>query len=210
MHDDPLLERRGFLRLGGATIAMAAVFAACGNGDNDATSDDEAGEEDAKGDERDATILRTSASVALAAVDFYEQAIDSGLLATQAAADAAKAFQAHHREHADLFNGTAKAAGGEATERPNTVVTQALDGPLSQAKDEPAVLAFALQLENTALATYLAGVGRFEDMAFNRATMSAGGVVARHAAVLAGLLRQPPAAKALFTSEDAVAAGNGL
>ena len=211
-HDDPLLERRGFLRLGGATIAMAAVFAAaaCGNGDNDATSDNEGDDEGAKGDERDVTILRTSASVALAAVDFYQRALDSGLLTTTSTADAAKAFPANHREHADLFNGAAKAAGGEAATQPNAVVAQALQGPLGQAKDEPAVLAYALQMENTALATHLASVGRFQDAGLNRTTMSAGGVAARHAAVLAGLLRQPPAAKASFIADGAVAPGSGL
>jgi len=211
MHDDPLLERRGFLQLGGATIAMAALFAAtaCGNDGNDATGGGEGDEEAALGDERDVTILRTSASVALAAVDFYQRAIDGGLLTT-ATADAAKEFQAHHREHADLFNGAAKAADGEAVTQPNTVVAQALQSPLAQAKDEPAVLAFALQVENTTLATYLASVGRFKDAGLNRATMSAGGVAARHAAVLAGLLHQPPAAKAAFTADGAIAPGTGL
>ena len=213
------LGRRGFLQLGAAAVAGAAILAACG-GDPDgaddadgAAGDDAAGDGEGEGDDRsdaDVRTLRTAASIELAAVELYQKAIDGGLLASAAAIEAAKAFQDHHEEHAALFNGAAKGAGGEAVEQPNSVVQLSLQTILGQARDEAGVLNVALQLENTATASYLSYVGRFDDAELNRAAMSVGGVAARHAAVLAALLRQPAATKAFFTVDGAVAAGTGL
>jgi hypothetical protein len=214
------LGRRRFLLLGGTTVATAAIFAACGSDDGDKSAATKAGDDKSKSDgedgngktsdRNDITILRTAASIELLAVDVYQKAIDSGFVKTPAVADAAKLFQAQHKDHADLFNGATKAAGGKTFDQPNPVVMQSLQGPLGQLHDENGVVALALQLENAATATYLSSVGLFKDRTLNRAAMSVGGVEARHAAVLAGVLRQPQVPKAFFTKDGAVAPGTGV
>lgn len=213
--DGSNLDRRRFLQLTGAAIAGTAILAACGNGDNDAAGDengagDEGDGEDGKGSESDVRTLRTAASIQLAAVAFYTQAIDGGRIPDAVAEATAKVCQTLHQEHADLFNAEAKGAGGEAVEEPNAGVLQSLQTMLSQAKDEAGVLTAALQLENTMVATYLANVGTFDDGELDRVAMSVGGVSARLAAVLAGLVRQPTATKAFFTADGAIAPGSGL
>lgn len=214
---EPLhVDRRRFLQLGGASIAAAALLTACGDGDNNAGSDrpDDTQGEGEGGKAGDLRILRTAASVELAAVDVYQRALDSGLVTTPAAREALQHFQIHHRTHADLFDSEIRARsdervenGDESEPQANQAVLQTLQGPLSQARDEAAVLAVLLQLENVAAATYVADVGTYEDASLNRTTMSVGGVEARHAAVIAALARQPQVPRAAFTTAGAVPAG---
>lgn len=209
------LNRRRFIQVGGLTVATAAVFAACGTDDsgNAAPAAGEGGEgtapspADAQGD---IVILRTASSLELLAVDVYEKAIKSGLVKTPAVGDAVTLFQGQHREHAELFQGATKKLGGKPMTEPNPVVAQSLEAPIAALADEAAVVQLALMLEQAAAATYQASVGQFKDLKLNQAVMSVGGVEARHAAVLAGVLKQPPVPKAFHTKDGAVPAGTGV
>jgi hypothetical protein len=211
------LNRRKFMQIGGLTVATAAVFAACGSDDSDdgvaASGDDSAdttmgGSGD--GAQSDIKILRTASSLEVLAVDVYQKAIDSGLVKTAAVGDAAKLFQAQHKEHSELFQGATKKLGGEAFDKPNPVVLQSLQGPIGALKDEMGVLQLALMLEQAAAATYQSTVGAFKDLSLNQAAMSVGGVEARHVAVLSSVLKLAPAPKAFQTKDGAVAAGTGV
>ena len=213
------LNRRKFMQIGGLTVATAAVFAACGTDDSDngvdaaaeggtdTTMGDKSG---GKGADGDIQILRTASSLEVLAVDVYQKAIDSGLVKTAAVADAAKLFQAQHKEHSELFQGATKKLGGEAFDKPNPVVLQSLQGPIGALKDEMGVLELALMLEQAAAATYQSTVGAFKDASLNQAAMSVGGVEARHVAVLSSVLKQAPVPKAFQTKDGAVAAGTGV
>ncbi|HET9444120.1 MAG TPA: ferritin-like domain-containing protein, partial [Acidimicrobiales bacterium] len=200
------LNRRRFLRIGGLTVATAAIFAACGDselaGVNEAPDDTRE-----KGDAGDIRILRTASSLEVLAAEVYGKAIDSGLVKTVVVADAAKLFQEQHREHAELFEGATKRLGGEPFTEANPVVMKSLEGPLSQLADEAGVITLALDLERAAAATYQASVGRFKDRALNQAVMSVGGVEARHVAVLSAALGQPGAPDAFAKTDKAVSAG---
>ena len=209
------LGRRKFLQIGGLTVATAAVFAACGSDDSDDGVASGAGATDttmggAKGADGDIQILRTASSLEVLAVDVYQKAIDSGLVKTAAVADAAKLFQAQHKEHSELFQGATKKLGGEAFDKANPVVLQSLQGPIGALKDEKGVLELALMLEQAAAATYQSTVGAFKDATLNQAAMSVGGVEARHVAVLSSVLGQSPVPKAFQTKDGAVAAGTGV
>ena len=207
------LNRRKFLQIGGLTVATAAVFAACGSddtADGNGTAAEGEDEEMGAAAEGDITILRTASSLEVLAVDVYQKAIDSGLVKTAAIADAAKLFQAQHREHAALFQGATKKMGGEEMTEANPVVLQTLQGPLAALKDETGVVQLALMLEQAAAATYQSTVGAFKDVTLNQAAMSVGGVEARHVAVLSSVLKQPGAPKAFQTTDGAVAAGTGV
>lgn len=209
------VDRRGFLRIGGMSVATAAIFAACGSDDEGSSgtaaggaSDEE--EESSGGDSSDITILRTASSLEILAVDVYQKAIDSGLVTTKAVADAAVLFQGQHREHAELFSGATKQMGGEAFEEANPEVLKALQPAIAALKDEAGVIKLAYDLENVAAATYFSTVGAFKDVKLNQAAMSVGGVEARHAAVLASVMDMPAVPKAFQTADGAVAAGTGV
>lgn len=206
------LNRRRFIQIGGVTIATAAVFAACGTDD---TRQAAGGEEDDAKDksepsQNDIKILRTASSLEILAVEVYTRAMDTGLVRTAAVIDAAKLFQGHHKEHADLFEGATKKLGGEPMEDPNPVLLQSMEEPLKALKDENGVIELALMLEQAAAATYQSSTGQFKDLSLNTAVMSVGGVEARHVAVLSSVLGQPGAPKAFQTNDGAIAAGTGV
>jgi hypothetical protein len=197
------LGRRGFLRIGGATVLGGAVLAACGDDDDDdastattgagagTTASTAAGTETTVGGgaSGDVVILRTAASIENLAVAAYQMAVDSGNVTDQAVADAALLFQAHHVEHADFWNSMASSAGGEAFTDPNPALLDALGPDIEEALTSQAgIVALAYQLEVVAAETYLNEVGGFEDVNLNKAFMSVSGVEARHAMVLANVL----------------------
>ena len=212
------VNRRKFLQIGGLTVATAAVFAACGSDDEEGTSvagdagDSNTGEgsADGKGSASDIKILRTASSLEVLAVDVYQKAIDSGLVKTAAVGDAAKLFQAQHKEHAELFEGATKKLGGEPFDKANPVVLQSLQPMIAALRDEMGVLKLAYDLERAAAATYFSTVGAFTDLTLNQAAMSVGGVEARHVAILGSIVAPQTSPPAFLTKDGAVAAGTGV
>jgi hypothetical protein len=206
------LNRRRFMQIGGVSVLSAAVLAACGSDkkDNDnASTATTAG----AGSDNDVLILRTASSLEHVAIDVYQKAIDNaGALGISAGvADVAKLFQAQHRDHAGLFEGATKEAGGQAFTTANPAVMDSLMSRISALTDEKSVLELARDLENVAAATYQSTAGAFDNLAYNAAAMSVGGVEARHAAVLNGVLKADQfASKAFHTTTGAVAVGTGL
>ena len=205
------MNRRSALRLGGITVLGGALLAACGSDSNNAAPTTAAGGADTTGApatdaattaaaptttgaaaEGDVQILRTASSIEELAVAAYQIALDSGLVTTMAVADAAKLFQAQHREHSGLFQSLTTKAGGEPFTEPNPVILEALQPTIGGLKDEMGIVALAYDLEVVAAQTYQANVSAFIDPELNAAIMSVGGVEARHAAALASVLGQPP------------------
>ena len=158
----------------------------------------------------DVLLLRTASSIEHLAVAAYQIAIDSGLVTTAAVGDAAKLFQGHHVEHAAFFEAATKAAGGTPFTDANAAVLAQLQPTIDALKDEKGVLMLALLLERAAAATYQSGVGIVTDLTLNKALMSVGGVEARHAAVLAGVLGEAAVPLSFGTAEGAVASGTGV
>lgn len=223
------LTRRNLFRIGGISLAGAAVLAACGSDSDDsaattgATTGSTAGTSPMSTEMpatttastmeemgMDVVILRTASSIEELAVAAYQIAIDSGLVTTAAVADAAKLFQSHHVEHSQLFQAATKQAGGTPFAEANAVVLAALQPTIDALTDEMGVIALALDLETAAAQTYQSNVGAVTDLALNKALMSVGGVEARHAAVLAGVLGQPPVPRAFGGADRVIAAGTGV
>ena len=206
------INRRRFLQIGGVGVLSAAVLAACGKDDNKSAA---TGSDKSKtaGTATDLAILRTASSLEHVAIDVYQKAIDNAgaLGITAAVADVAKLFQSQHRDHAGLFEGATKEAGGTPFTKANPAVMQSLATRIGALKTESDVLMLARDLENVAAATYQSTVGAFDNLAYNAAAMSVGGVEARHAALLNGVLKadQFPS-KAFHTTQGAVAVGAGL
>jgi hypothetical protein len=208
------INRRRFIQIGGVTIASAAILAACSDsddGDDMSSGSGDGGDQDGvQASDTDIMILRTASSLEELAVVVYQTAIDSGLVTTMAVADAAQLFQSQHREHAALFEGATEDAGGEAFIEPNPAVMSQLQPAIDALTDEAGVVTLAFDLETVAAQTYQSAVGAFTDASFNVATMSVGGVEARHAAVLAQVLNQPPVPVAFQVTDQAVMAGTGV
>jgi nitroreductase len=212
----PGLDRRGFLRIGGVTIAGAAILAACGGDDDDSTGATSAAAgasspTSASGSNaQDATILRTASSIEALAVAAYQKGIDSGLVTTPAVADAAKLFQSQHQEHLDYFVSLTEKAGGQAFRDPNPAILEQLQPTIAALSDEQGVVQLAHDLEVAAAETYQSNVAMFKDATLNVAIMSVGGVEARHVAVLATVLATPPVPAAFQVRDKAVPSGTGL
>lgn len=219
------LTRRGLLRVGGFGIAGAAVLAACGSdksatkgstvttmapGTTMASPDTMGTDTTMAGGSSDVVLLRTASSLEHLAVAAYQIAIDSGLVTTKAVGDAAKLFQGHHMEHAAFFEAATKSAGGSPFTEANAAVLATLQPTIDALTDEKGVLMLALTLERAAAATYQSGIGIVTDVSLNKALMSVGGVEARHAAVLAGVLAQDPVPLSFATAEGAVKVGTGV
>jgi hypothetical protein len=129
-HHSPLVaasfDRRGLFRIGGITIASAAVMAACGD---PASS---AGELGRVGNGApvptlldpvvdDSVLLRTSASFETSIANAYDHILEKGYLAQASATlpdlgdqtELVTACAEHHRKAAESFNALAQEAGGE-------------------------------------------------------------------------------------------------
>lgn len=205
------LNRRRFLQIGGTSVLAGAVLAACGGDDKDSSSS--SGSTSGEGSANDLAILRTASSLEHVAIDVYQAAIDSAsaLGITAPVADVAKLFQAQHKDHAAFFEGATKQLGGEPFTTANPAVMESLAGRIAALKNQNDVLVLARDLENVAAATYQSTVGAFDDITLNAKSMSVGGVEARHAAVLNGVLKADAfATKAFHTTMGAVEVGTGL
>jgi hypothetical protein len=205
------LNRRSLFRIGGVTIAGAAILAACGSDEDDskAGTSTTPSSKPASGTD-DVTLLRTVSSLEVLAVAVYQTAIDSGLVTTAAVGDAAKLFQSQHMEHAAFFQGLTTKAGGKPFTDPNPVVFDSIKPAIAALKDEKGVLALALSLEIAAAQSYQSGVGNVSDATLNKALMSVGVVEARHAAVISSVLGQNPVPMAFGAITNAVKPGTGV
>lgn len=206
-------SRRRFIELGGVTVATAAtaaVFAACGGTSSSTTATAETTTTTTATAATDVTALRTGSSIERLAASAYEKVIASGVLKSPAATEAATLFLSQHQNDVTMLDAETKKAGGTPFDQPNPVLLQQVQAQLNAPKDEAAALTLALQLEQTAAATYEATVGTFHDASLNQIVMSVGGVSARRAAVLAGLLKQPQAPRPFQTADGAIAPGTGV
>lgn len=183
-----LPTRRGFLRLGGATVLGAAILAACGNDDGNGGEGRSATTETTMGSagaNPDLALARTAASLEILAVNTYTTGIDSGLVKNRAVADAAKLFRDHHQAHADALNGAIEKAGGQKVAEQNQAVFDALVAPAVQkAKSEADIARLALDLESAAAQAYTFAAGQLSTPQLRATIMTIGGIEARHAAIL--------------------------
>ena len=194
-----LPDRRGFLKIGGATVALSAIAAACssepetqlGVGGTAPPSLEAAGIYDT-GEELDLSLLRTAQSIEVLAIETYQKLLAGDLLSTAAVADAAQLFMDQHRDHAGLLSTTTEDTGGVAYDQPNEyLLATVVDPALEAATDEEAAVKLAFALENTAAQTYVFAAELLSTPELRQAIMSIGGVEARHVSVLYGVQSLP-------------------
>jgi len=205
-------DRRGFLRIGGLTVAASALLVACGGGDDRPVA--QTGSVPPRepnvlrpdvGPELDLTLVLTAQSIENLAVATYDAALENDWLGDATLNSVAQLFRDQHQDHAALLADTARELGGTPFDEANpylavNVVEPAVAslGALEGAELVNATLELAYALENTAAQTYVQASGLLTEAVLRQAAMSIGGVEARHVTVLLGALEYPQVAFAFL------------
>ena len=200
------LGRRDLFRIGGFTVATAAVISACGEHDRGQVG--RVGDVSTTSSLPDAkvtnvTLLRTSSSLQHSIINVYAQVVGNSELLDPKYNDLIQRYIDDHREHATLFEGLTTDAGGTAwtCSNPkfddvvvNPVMTRITKGSPATAtskaippSDDPRrdILNFANGLESWAGASYQSFVPLLSDPSLRSSSMTVGAREARHAALLA-------------------------
>ncbi len=214
--------RRDFLRIGGVTVAMSAVVAACGSGDEEqlpitgtqppTTLEGEGGVTGSP--ENDISLLRTQQSIEVLAAQTYQKLIDKDVATTPSLVEAMALFQSQHEERAALMGETAVEAGGESYPEPNEFLATTVDEEVEAVSDEETAVILALELETIATHTCVFASELLTTPELRQTVMSVGGAEARAISFLYGVqgLPQVPFAfmprrnridnKGLITTDD--------
>ena len=203
-------SRRGFLKVGGATVLGAAVLAACGYDTGDVSESGAASNlttttADPAAGEFDLALLRTATSLEILAVNTYQAAIESGLIDDVDVLAAATLFRDQHDDHRAALEEATVAVGGpgsEFTEANSFVQENVIDPALAELTDEASVVELALTIESAAAETYAWAAGELSTTTLRQAIMGIGGVEARHMAVMRGFLDQDQVPVAFLPTED--------
>lgn len=186
------LSRRELLRVGGLTVAMGAVLAACSADDDDAApeAEPEGTEErstttEGPDPEVDVSLLNTALSLEVLIVDTYQVAFDFALVQSRAVVDAATLFRQHHQAARDVLIAAVEAADGEPFTTANPVVKAALVDPsLVSVTVERDFLTLARDLEQAAAQLLVHTAARSGAPELRATAMSIAGAAARRARVL--------------------------
>jgi hypothetical protein len=139
MPDDPArpLDRRTFLVLGGVTASLAAALVACAAETDEIPVSGEVVRPSTltQPPVTNAVYLRTSSSVALNAVDSYQQLLDLDVLSEEDAA-LVSFLREQHQGHADLLQEATVDEGGEAYDQANAAVASTVVQPALEAIDK--------------------------------------------------------------------------
>ncbi|MGZ4739303.1 MAG: ferritin-like domain-containing protein [Ilumatobacteraceae bacterium] len=224
-HDDVrLASRRDVLRIGGLSIATAAVISACGEHVRGEVGRVGAVPTTAKLPDAvvtNVTLLRTASSLEHSIVSVYDQIIGKSNLLDPKYNDMFKRFRDDHAADAKTFEDLTTAAGGTAWTCGNPKINDVIVNPVMTrvtkgvaatstskaivASDDPRrdMLNFAHGLESLGGATYQALVNQFSDPTLRAQGMTVGAREARHAALLA-LTINPDRPGGLVNFSDAV------
>lgn len=195
-------DRRRFLVTGGLGVAAAALIAACGS-DVDTSGDlpvsgtpptQSTATPETIGPDFDITLLRTSQSIELAAIEGLKGLLASSFVEGPAVAPAFNRLIEHHQDHADFFGQQARQAGGTPYPKPNpylmeSVITTDLDA-LTSPDD---VLVLAVLIENTLAQTYVFASEVLSTVALRQTVATVGFATARQISVVYLLQDQPAA-----------------
>lgn len=226
------IDRRGFLRIGGLTVAGTAILAACGDNAPAGGETPRVGTVPPVTDLptaviTDVALLRTATSLEYSAVSLYDLLLaDYSNLFTGDLADALELFQRYrddHQVHADLVTKLVEGLDGEPYECPNPRIEQyyideslrlingdpKTDPPVEPSPD-PAqdLLVVAHAFEELAASTYQALVPMLSLPELRADSMRIGAQESRHASLMARLMN-PTAIVSTAEVALAVPAGAG-
>jgi len=198
--DNTPVSRRQAFKIGGITVSLAALVAACGNASTSASTPGRVGYAPPITDPPDyqvddAVLLRTAASLENTIVYIYEQVLKLDVLDAGGTA-LMKQLISKHQDIADEMNTLAEAAGGVAWECTNPWLMDRLVTPLLALfpdTDDAARDAFntAVALENLGAATHQRFAVELTDPAAKDAALSAAILESRMSAATVVIVRGP-------------------
>jgi len=206
-------SRRGFLKIGGATVIGAAVMAACSSDggnvvESGAASNLTTTTADPAAGDLDAQLLRTATSLEISAFDTYQAVMDASVISSAAVLEAATLFRDQHDDHrAALQGATFDLTQDEATEytEPNSFLQESLIDPgLATLTDQDSAIELLLALETTIAETYVWSTGEFSTTTLRQAIMGIGGITARYMAVLRGFIDEDQVPDAFLPIDDRI------
>jgi rubrerythrin len=224
-----LFGRRDILRVGGFSVATAAVISACGQhvrGEVGRVGDVPTTVKLPDAVVTNVTLLRTASSLEHSVINVYSQVIGNSDLLDPKYDEIAKRFMDDHAGHAAMFEKLTSDAGGKPWTCGNPKIDDTIINPVIKritkgaeatstskainASDDPRrdVLNFAHALETLAGETYEAFVALFSEPVLRGDAMKVGAREARHAALLA-LTINPARPEGLVNFVDAVNAEPG-
>ena len=168
---------------------------------------------------KDVQILQTAASLENLAVATYDTALTLDFIGGSSAIPTVKTFvgmtRDQHSDHAKAFNAAATRLDGKAQKQPDPALLKVVNDAKPGLTDPAAVVALAIDLENTAASTYVANTSELKNKKARSVIASVMGVEAQHLAILravqalvaAGatdLIALPPDAAALPTAAGSV------
>ena len=194
-----IASRRGFLA-GGAAVGGGLLLTACGSknkaaSDGASTSPTTGGSTSSAADK---SALATNASIEALAVFAYDAALKAapmgkfGKTVPAAVADFATVAKQQHMDHQDAFNAALTQAGGVAFTKPDPALAAAVIKMFGDVKDVVGLAKLALELENTAAATYIQQLSTLQSPAGIAACATIAPVERQHAAILSFVLGDYP------------------
>jgi hypothetical protein len=195
---DSKVTRRQAFKIGGLTVSLAAVVAACGNDIQGDTSPGRVGYAPPITDPPeyavdDTVLLRTASSLEYSAISVYEQVLKVGGLDSSGQA-LVESLIANHQAIADEMGALTEDEGGVAWECSNPWIDDRLIAPVLEAiktSDDPTrdVLNLAVALENLAASTHQVLSVELSASESKTATLEAATLASRQSAAIVVLTR---------------------
>ncbi|HLM18416.1 MAG TPA: ferritin-like domain-containing protein [Acidimicrobiia bacterium] len=145
----------------------------------------------------DLAVVALAASLENLAVATYQAGIDAATKGSlgevpPAVVTFAQTAQSQHKDHAAAWNGVLTGAGKKAVSGVDLTVKKSVDKAFAQVKDVPGLAMLALDLENSAAATYLSAIGVVKSPAGIKTAATIQPVEMQHAAILNFVLGEYP------------------
>jgi rubrerythrin len=180
--------------------AGAALIASCGGGDSKTKSTETVSTIQMQDD---AAILNTLLDLEASAIVAYEVV---GRRLTGRAAALALRLRDHERLHAELLRNAIPGLGQQPAPTKSAAEYESTFPPLGDARS---ALAFALDVEHTAIGAYADAIAKLVTDGVRRTLAAIMATESEHAAVLLGRLGRPQAPDAFVTGPPPQAAGAG-
>jgi hypothetical protein len=197
-------NRRGFLRVGGMSVAAGAILVGCSSKKKEVTITGELPDPEptpyglTPSEDLDLTLVRTASSIEALAIASYDAVLTNGWLGDPALDEVATLFRGHHQDHLDVLTDVADDLGGEGYDQPNPFLqTNVIDPAVAKlaevegAELRLAALGLAYTLENTAAQTYTRAAGLLTTAELRQGVMAIGASEARHITVLLTARNEP-------------------
>ena len=194
------VSRRQAFKIGGITVSLAALVAACGDDREGDTSPGRVGYAPPVTDPPDYNVddavrLRTAASLEYTLVSVYQRALDSGIVEPSSDELVSRLID-NHQASADQLAALTDAEGGVPWECSNPWLDDRLIEPVFQAiqiSDDPArdLLRFAVALENLAASTHQVFAVELTDPAAKTFALETATAESRQSAAIVAIDRGP-------------------